>query len=450
MEATNKKKIDMTSGPIMQNVLLFAIPIILGNVLQQLYTTVDTLVVGNFCGYQSLAAIGTSSQPVEVLLCLFLGIGGAVSIIISQYAGAGDTEGLKRASQTAIFFVFAAGILVAIIGYIAVPFILKFMNTPEDAWNAAVIYTRIMMLGCIGNIGYNMNAGILRGMGDSKASLWFLVISCVVNIVLDLVLVAWFGMDVTGAAIATVVAVFLSWLFSIWYIKKNFPEIEFTLLPAKCHKKELIRIVSMGLPIGLNNSLFSFGHLILQTFSNAQGSIFVAGAAVAGRVNGVANLAVQALSHAALTFAGQNYGAGKYERLRGGYMKIPLFSGAITIAAGLFFILVRMPLLRLFSQDTEVLFYASRYVVVMLLSYWMYAVYNVFANIVNGTGRIKYTTTINFMMLWVIRVPVAYAFTHFGDGTWLMLCYPASFGFGMVMMFAYVLFNPSWREMLGK
>ena len=191
-----QKKIDMTTGPIMKNVFLFAVPIVLGNILQYLYTTVDTLVIGNYCGETSLAAVGTSSQPVEVLLCVFLGIGTGVSILVSQYVGAKDMKGMQKAVDTATFFVFLCGIPLCVIGYFAAPLILRWMGAPADTWDAAVAYTRIVFLGSLGNIGYNMNAGILRGMGDSKASLWFLVVSCITNIVLDLLFVAGLGMDV--------------------------------------------------------------------------------------------------------------------------------------------------------------------------------------------------------------------------------------------------------------
>ena len=219
-----QKKIDMTTGPIMKNVFLFAIPIVLGNILQYLYTTVDTLVIGNYCGETSLAAVGTSSQPVEVLLCVFLGIGTGVSILVSQYVGAKDMKGIRRAVDTATFFVFLCGIPLCVIGYFATPIILRWMGAPADTWDAAVAYTRIVFLGALGNIGYNMNAGILRGMGDSKASLWFLVVSCIANIVLDLLFVAVLGMDAGGAALSTSLAMYLSWMISIVFIRKKFPD----------------------------------------------------------------------------------------------------------------------------------------------------------------------------------------------------------------------------------
>ena len=195
---TDKKKIDMTQGSIIRNVIMFAIPIVIGNILQQLYTTVDTLVVGRYSGDASLAAVGTSSQPVEVLLCIFLGIGSGVSILISQRIGAGDEEKVKDIAETATSFVYMAGIPIALLGYLGAPVILKIMGVPENVLDQAIRYTRLVLVGALGNIGYNMNAGILRGIGDSMASLWFLFVSGISNVILDLVLVAGLRMDVGG------------------------------------------------------------------------------------------------------------------------------------------------------------------------------------------------------------------------------------------------------------
>lgn len=443
-----QKKIDMTTGPIMRNVFLFAIPIVFGNILQYLYTTVDTLVIGNYCGKTSLAAVGTSAQPVEVLLCIFLGIGTGVSILVSQYMGAKDMVRMRRAVDTAAFFVYVCGIPLCVLGYFAAPLILRAMGVPADTWDAAVSYTRIVFFGALGNIGYNMNAGILRGMGDSKASLWFLVASCIVNIVLDLMLVAGLRMDVKGAALATTVAMYLSWIISILYIRKKFPELELPWFPKTFDGNELKQFVRIGLPIGLNNSLYSLGHVAVQTLVNAQGSTFMAGNSVAGRVTGMANIAITALSSAATTFSGQNYGAQNFDRLRQGYIKIPVISGMVTLAAGLCVMSFRMPVLRIFTRDEAVLMYANRYVVVMLLSQWFYAIFNGIICIVNGVGLIRYTTIINILMLWAVRIPSAYLIDRYFDGTYLMFCFPISFCFGMVMMIGYYLFSKKWKEII--
>lgn len=443
-----QKKVDMTTGPIMKNVFLFAIPIVLGNILQYLYTTVDTLVIGNYCGKTSLAAVGTSAQPVEVLLCIFLGIGTGVSILVSQYVGAKDMQRMRRAVDTAAFFVFVCGIPLCVIGYFAAPLVLKVMGVPADTWDAAVSYTRIVFFGALGNIGYNMNAGILRGMGDSKASLWFLAVSCIVNIVLDILLVAVFRLDVEGAAFATTFAMYMSWIISIVYIRKKFPELELPFFPKAFDVGELKQFLAIGLPIGLNNSLYSLGHVAIQTLVNAQGSTFMAGVSVAGRVTGMANIAITALSSAATTFSGQNYGARNFDRLRSGYIKIPVISGAVTLAAGLCVISFSMPILRIFTRDEAVLMYANRYVVVMLLSQWFYAIFNGIICIVNGVGLVRYTTVVNILMLWAVRIPSAYLINHYFDGTYIMLCFPISFSFGMIMMIGYYIFSPKWKEII--
>ncbi len=443
-----QKKIDMTSGPIMKNVFLFAIPMVLGNILQYLYTTVDTLVIGNYCGKTSLAAVGTSAQPVEVLLCIFLGIGTGVSILVSQHAGAQNEEKMRRTVETATFFVFACGIPLCVIGYFAAPLILGIMGVPADAWDAAVSYTRIVFYGSLGNIGYNMNAGILRGLGDSKASLWFLVASCIANIVLDYLFVAGFGMDAGGAALSTTLAMYLSWILSILYIRKKFPELKLPFVPGGLNLAELKGIILLGLPIGLNNSLYSLGHVAVQTLVNAQGSTFMAGNSVAGRVTGLTNIAITALSSAATTFSGQNYGAKNFDRLRKGYIKIPVASGVFTLAAGLCVLGFRMPILRFFSKDEAVLLYAERYVVVLLLSQWFFAIFNGIISIVNGVGLIRYTTMVNILMLWAVRIPSAYLIARYFDGTYIMLCFPISFGFGMIMMIGYYLFSRKWKKII--
>ena len=445
----SKKKIDMTTGPIMRNIMLFALPIVAGNILQYLYTTVDTLVIGNYCDHTAIASVGTSSQPIEVLLCIFLGIGTGVSILVSQHAGANDQKGIRNACKTAISFVYLFGIPISILGWFAAPGILKFMDVPADVWDNAILYTRIVLCGAIGNIGYNMNAGILRGLGDSRASLYFLMVSTVVNIVLDILLVGVFGLGVPGVAFATTTAMFLAWVVSIIYIRRKYPDLEFTILPRTIVKRELKQIISIGLPIGLNNSLFSFGHVALQTLINAQGSVFMAGWSISGRVTGLSNMAITGMSSAATTYSGQNYGAGRIDRLKQGQIIIPLASGLITLGLGLFFIVLRMPILGLFTSDMEVLRLAGKNVIVLLLGQWMYAVFNAISCIVNGTGRVKYTTLINLMMLWAVRVPSAYLIARFIDGRRVMYSFPISFCFGMLCMIGYYLFSPSWKKLLG-
>lgn len=442
------KKVDMTQGAIMKRVLLFALPICVGNVLQQLYGTVDTLVIGNFCGSVSLAAVGTSSQPVEILLCVFLGLGTGVSILVSQFTGSGDMESLKEIGATAISFLFLCSIPLTIIGQFAGPAVLRFMQVPDDTWELANAYISIIFFGTLGNMGYNMNAGILRGMGDSNASLLFLIVSCAVNIVLDLVFVAGLGMDVAGAAWATTIAMYCSWLFSIVYIRKKYPEFCFTYLPHRMNKRMLGSIVAIGLPLGLNSSIYSVGHILMQSLINLQGSIFIAACSVSSKVTGIANVAITSLSSAATTFSGQNLGAENYVYLKKGGIQIPLFSGLITCIAGLLVTFWCRPLLEFFTRDAAVLDIAVRYIRIVLPFTWAYAVFNGIICFVNGMGEVRFPTVVNLLMLWAVRIPCAWLITWYIDGGYVMACLPISFVFGMCCMFSY-FFSKNWKK-IGK
>lgn len=437
--------IDMTKGPIMKLIVLFALPICVGNVLQQLYSTVDTLVIGNFCGSVSLAAVGTSSQPVEMLLCIFLGFGTGLSILVSQFTGKGDIESTRIVVSTANSFLYLCAIPVSVFGLFLGPLILKLMQVPDDTWNFAVSYIRIIFLGTLGNMGYNMNAGILRGLGDSRSTLLFLMISCVVNIILDLVFVALLGMDVQGAALATIIAMFISWIFSIGYIRKKYPELKFSPVPKRMDKKTLKSIVQVGLPLGLNNSIYSVGHILLQSLINAQGSAFMAACSVATKVIGIANVAINSFSSAATTFSGQNLGAENYVRLKQGSIRIPLFSGLITGIGGILVTIFSRPILRLFTRDPEVLEMAVRYIWIVLPFLWTFAVFNGIICFVNGIGEIRFPTVINILMLWAVRIPTAHLIARYIDSTYIMASFSISFVFGMCAMFTYFL-TKRWKE----
>lgn len=439
------KRIDMTSGPIIRKALLFALPIVIGSILQNLYSTVDVMVVGNYCGAESLAAVGTSSQPIEMFLCIFMGLGTGVSILVSQYTGGGDQARLRAVVNNANVFLYMCGIPLTILGVLLGPALLSIMQVPAEAWDHAVDYVRILFLGTMGNLGYNITAGILRGVGDSKATLRFLVISSLTNIVLDLLFVVALGMDVAGVAWATIIAMFLSWFCAILYIRKRYPELDFHFLPHGADKAVLAEIARIGLPLGLNQSIYSVGHFVLQILVNGQGVVFAAACSVGGRVNGIANVAIQALASSATAFSGQNLGAKRYDRLAKGGWQIPLFTGVLTCTAGLVCTAFCPWILRLFEDDPAVLAMAERFVRTVLPSCWCYAVFNCIMSFVNGMGKVRYTTLVNILVLWVVRIPVAILIAAFWDGSWVMAAYPASFVTGMIAMLLFY-FSHQWKE----
>ena len=387
----------MTHGSILGCTLRFALPICAGSVLQQMYSTVDTLVIGNYCDSSALAAVSTSSQPLEILLCVFLGIGSGISILVSQACGASDQDALKKLLKASVFFLYAAAIPLTVLGLVLGP----------------------------------------RGLGNSNSSLVLLLVSCVVNIALDLLFVAKFGMGVYGAAWATVIALALSWLCSIWYIRRYAPELEFPLLPHRFDGKTLRKMIQIALPLGMNTALYSTGHLILQILFNLQGSTFVAGCSVAGKVTSLANLAIASLSSTMTVFSGQNLGAGNYRRLCRSAWLIPLRAGAITLSAGILVTIFCNPLLALFTHDTAVLAFATRYIHIVLPFTWMYAIMNVIMCFANGIGEIKYPTIVNLFILWGVRIPVAYLLSRLGYGGYAMASVPLSFLAGMILMLFY-------------
>ncbi|MCR4904305.1 MAG: MATE family efflux transporter [Butyrivibrio sp.] len=441
----SRTKLDMTQGSIMKLVVLFALPIIASNVLQQLYTIVDTLIIGNFCGPQSIAAIGTSSQPIEVFMCVFMGIGAGVSILVSMYTGSKDDEALGKTVKTSISFTYLCAIPLSILGIVLTPVILKFMNVPEDTWDLAVLYIRIVFLGLLGTMGYNMNAGILRGLGDSSSTLLFLIISSVTNIVLDIVFVAGFHMDVGGAAVATIISMYLAWIASVVYVMKKYPQIGFTFLPKSLDGKSLSDILKMGLPLGFNNSIYTVGHILMQSLINMQGSGFMAGASVAGKIMGVSSVAITSFSSAMSTFAGQNYGAKLYARLRKGGKIVPVYSAAITISLGVIMYIFAEPLIRCFTDDPEAIKYAMLCVHIQVPFQWCYCVLNTILNLSNGIGAVKYSTIVNLLMLWAVRIPSAYLIAIFFDGHYVTGAVSISFIFGMI---ASLLFYRSrnWKK----
>ena len=221
----------MTHGSVLGRAALFALPICAGNILQLLYSTVDTLVIGNFCDTTALASVATSSQPLEILLCVFVGIGSGISILVSQAVGRGDRDQLQKLVRTSVWLLFAASLPLTVIGFLLGPWMLQLMQVPADAMPGAVLYLRITMLGILGNMGYNFNAGLLRGIGNSSSSLLLLFISCAANIVLDLVLTGALGLGIGGVAAATAITLFLSWICSIFYIRRRCTELALPVLP---------------------------------------------------------------------------------------------------------------------------------------------------------------------------------------------------------------------------
>lgn len=442
-EERSKKsyQVDTTTGSLIKNVLWFVLPICLGNILQQLYGIVDTLVIGKFCGANSLAAVGTSTKPVEILLCVFLGIGTGISILVSQYTGSGDEKRMKELVQTSITFLYVSAIPLTVLGPFLGIVILKFMKVPEDVYGAAASYINLVLLGTIGNMGYNMNAGILRGFGDSMSSLLFLFVACGINILLDLILVGKLGMDVEGAAIATSVSMLTAWFFSILYIRKKYRKLEFPFFPHPINKEMLKRMLAVGLPLGLNSSIYSLGHILLQSLINAQGTVFIAGCTIGEKIDNIGNMANAAFASAGTTYAGQNLGAGKRENLKSGMIRIPVMASVFCLGMAIIILMFSNKITMLFTQDVQIQKAAMLYILWTMPFMWIFALFNTMMGIVNGLGIVKYPTIVNLISLWVIRIPICYLLGNLFGKKYLLGGIAVSYLFAFLCMLVFVFIH---------
>lgn len=311
-------KQNMTAGPPARLIFFFTLPLLAGNLFQQLYNMVDSVVVGRFVGPTALAAVGSAFPVVFLLSSLFLGLGQGAMVLVSQFYGASDEKRLKAAVDTIYTALIVGGIPLSILGCLCVGPITGMMAIAPDALAEFRIYLLIMLGGLVGSLGYNANSGILQGLGDSKTPVLFLVVACGINIALDLLFVVVFHWGVAGVAVATIIAQACSWVFGILFINRRHPTLHISPFCFRFDKAIFAQVIRIGVPIGIQQALFSLGAMLLVRLVNSFGSDFTAGYNAANKVDTIAFLPVQSFSMAVTTFVGQNMGAGKPERVRPG------------------------------------------------------------------------------------------------------------------------------------
>ena len=318
MENQDKGLRDMTVGNPAKHIFLFGLPLLVGGFLQQLYNMVDSWVVGNYVGETALAAVGIGFPVIFMFTSMFMGLSNGGTVVISQYYGAGKIDRVRDAVDTIYTSLIVAFLPLTILALVMVKPLLLILRVDEVASYEAWVYLMIVCAGLIGNIGYNTNAGILNGIGNSRTTLLFLAVSAVMNIVLDLVLVIYVGMGVAGVAVATMIAQTFSWLFGIFYINRKYPQIAIHPFCFRFDKALFKQILGIGLPAGLQMSLVSVGVMVVMSKVNTFGTSYTAAYNVGNKLDSMAFLAVQALTNSITAFVGQNIGANKPERVRVG------------------------------------------------------------------------------------------------------------------------------------
>lgn len=377
---------DMTQGVIWKHFVRFTLPMVLGLLFQQLYNTVDTLVVGQFVGTEALAAVGSTTSIVNMLVGLSAGLSTGASVVISQRYGAHDTNGLHDAVQTTIAVTLILCAIFTAIGIAIVQPMLNMMSTPEEVFGEAETYLNIYFSGIAGLLIYNMGSGILRAVGDSRHPLYFLVFSALMNTVMDLLFVVVFKMGVAGVAWATIIAQFCSAILVLYTLSQDSVPYGINWKSLRIRKDMLKEILSIGLPSGVQQGLTSFSNVFVQSYINAFGAACMAGYSSYNKLDAFILIPAQAISMASTTFVGQNWGANKPERARKGMWQALGMSLASTIALTLGMLLLARPLLRFFSPDEDVISYGVRFITIMTPFYFVISFYQIFAGALRGIG----------------------------------------------------------------
>lgn len=395
----------ITEGPILSRLLLFFFPIVLGTFFQQLYNTSDAIIVGNLVGKRALGAVGgTTGTIINLLVGFFVGLSSGATVIISQYFGARDDEQVKKSVHTSFALAICGGIVLMILGIYLSPKMLTSMNTPDDIYPLSLQYIRIYFLGIIPNLVYNIASGILRAIGDTKRPLYFLIVSCFINIVLDLLFVGTFHMGVAGAAIATIISQYVSAVLVIITLLRT--KASYGLVPKNIRFSTPIlkRIINIGLPAGLQSVMYSISNVIIQSHINSFGTDTVAAWTAYGKIDGLFWMVIGALGISVTTFIGQNYGAKKTDRVHK-CVKIGLvLAFGISILFSIILYFLGQYIYRLFTDDETVLIIGMKILHFLAPAFFTYICIEVLAAALRGIGDSLVPMIITCLGVCVLRI----------------------------------------------
>lgn len=428
----------MTEGSVVKNILFFSVPLILGNLLQQLYNTVDSIIVGNYVGSNALAAIGSSTSLVYLLIAFSQGVSVGAGVVISQRLGQKNKEGVQISVHTALALAGILGIILTVGGILFSKEILLWMNTPEEVLMDAVTYLRLYSAGMVFNVIYNMAAGILNAAGNSRRSLGYLAIASVTNLILDLVFIVGMKMGIAGAAIATNIGQMISCVLAIWFLVRTQTDYKVYLNKIKIHKSTAGLIIKIGLPTGFQNMVISLSNILVQSSVNSFGANAMAGFGAYMKVDGFNVLPVTSFGMAATTFVGQNYGAGKLERVKRG-MWITLGIGIFyTITTGILLLTFSETIMQLFSHDPAVIAYGQQAMRFWCPFYWVLSILHALSGTVRGTGKGIPPMIVLLISLCLFRVLwVQFVMPNIASIEGIFMLYPISWAIGSGLMILY-------------
>ena len=400
---------DMTEGSPLNKIILFAFPMLIGNIAQQLYSTVDSIVVGKYVGDNALAAVGSSAPVYNLLLVLFIGVSTGSSIMVSQYFGAKDKESLAKSIGNSLSLTAVVSLVIMALSLVVVDPMLHMLGTPDSIFDWCHDYLFILLIGVAGMSYYNILSGVLRGLGDSVSALVYLLIACAINIVLDLYFVARLNMGVAGVALATVIAQAISALCCLVKILRMTDVFHLKASSLKMEKKYSMDIVHLGLPSGLTQAIFSMAMVMVQSLTNSFGEMVIAANVIIMRVDGFAMMPNFSFGTALTTYAGQNVGARKYDRVDQGAKSGTLLAVGVSAVITAIILLFGNILMYAFTDTAELVDLSMRMMRILAVGYIAMAVTQCLSGIMRGAGDTVSPMWISIFTTVIVRVPLAYA-----------------------------------------
>lgn len=404
---------DLTEGPPWKRIVEFSIPMLIGNVAQQFYNTADSIIVGRYIGDNALAAVGSAGPILNLLLVLFVGIAVGAGIMVSQYFGAKDRENLSRTIGNCITLTAITSLIIMVVGPLVTRPLLELLNTPESIIDWCAGYLNILFLGSLGFSYFNILSGILRGLGDSASALMFLLVSTAVNVVLDIIFVANFGMGVPGVALATVIAQALSAVLCLLKLARMKEHFELDRSTLKLDKELATNVVKLGLPSGLTQAIFSMAMIMVQSLTNSFGELVIACNVIVMRVDGFAMMPNFSFGSAMTTFTGQNVGAGKLDRVDRGTKEGTLIAVGVSAAITVVLLFFGHYLMRIFTTTPELVALSQRMLRILAFGYIAMAVTQSLSGVMRGAGDTITPMWISIITTVIIRVPLAYTLAYF-------------------------------------
>ena len=444
---------DMTDGPPWQRIAEFAVPMLLGNLAQQLYNTVDSIVVGKYVGDNALAAVGTSMPILNLLLAVFVGVATGAGIVISQHYGAGNRMALSRAIGNCLTLAAIASVATMILGTIITRPLLRLLDTPASVFEWCADYLIIFFLGAAGFTFYNILSGILRGMGDSFSALGFLLVATVLNIVLDVWLVAGLGMGVAGVSLATVIAQTISAILCFIKLSRMRDVCDLNLSMLKPRRDSAWHIVKLGVPSGITQGIMAIAMLVVQSLTNSMGEIVMACNVIIMRVDGFAMMPNMTFGQAMSVYTGQNVGAGRLDRVEKGLKQGMSMAVGVSATITVILLLFGRVLFDLFTDTPGLMDLAVRMMRILAVGYICIAVTQVLGGIMRGCGDTVTPMWITMVTTILLRIPVAYGLAYltrtaeFPNGQPHALFISLLISWSMGALISYIVFRRGkWRR----